>query len=69
VEARGVGELERAIDQAARRLALGLCGATALIGTTVTARDAGAPTWTTPALGAASAALIGALLAGALRRR
>jgi ubiquinone biosynthesis protein len=69
VQARGVGELERAIEHAGRRLALALCGATALIGTTLSARDRAAPRWTTPALGAASAALIGGLLADALRRR
>ena len=69
VQAHGVGDLERAIDHAGRRLALGLCGATALIGTTMSARDAAAPRWATPALGAASAALIGGLLADAMRRR
>ncbi len=69
VQARGIHELERAIGHAGRRLALGLCGATALIATTVTATASDSPAWTIPAFGAASAVLVGGLLADVLRRR
>ena len=69
VQAQGVLELERAIEHAGRRLALGLCGATALIGTTVTATASNRPRWAAPTFAAASAVLVGGLLADVIRRR
>jgi predicted unusual protein kinase regulating ubiquinone biosynthesis (AarF/ABC1/UbiB family) len=62
VRAGGVTELERAIDRVGRRLALGVCGATALAGAAATARRSGAPRWAAPALGATAAVVLADLL-------
>jgi ubiquinone biosynthesis protein len=68
-EPRGTRELETAIEQAGRRLAVGLTAATAMIATAVTATARDRPAWTTPTFGAAAGLLTGRLLIDVLRRR
>jgi predicted unusual protein kinase regulating ubiquinone biosynthesis (AarF/ABC1/UbiB family) len=62
-------ELTSVVSHAGRRIALGLTAASAMVGTAVTSTGARPPRWATPAFGAASAVLTGALLADVLRRR
>ena len=69
VDLRGNLELERAIAQAARRLAVGFAAATALVATAVTAAAGDAAAWATPTFGALAAVLTAALLVDVLRRR
>jgi ubiquinone biosynthesis protein len=57
-----------AINQAGRRIAIGLTAASALVGAALTATAEDAPAWTTPAFGALGAVLSGGLLADGLRR-
>jgi ubiquinone biosynthesis protein len=69
VDQRGREEMERAIGQASRRLALGLTSATAMVATAVTASATHAAGWTTPTFAAAAGLLTGGLLIDILRRR
>jgi ubiquinone biosynthesis protein len=69
IEQRGTSELERAIGQAGRRLAVGLTAATAMIATAVTATASDPPARTTRTFGAAAALLTGGLVVDILRRR
>jgi predicted unusual protein kinase regulating ubiquinone biosynthesis (AarF/ABC1/UbiB family)/nucleotide-binding universal stress UspA family protein len=69
LEVPGVPELERAIERAGRRLALGLCGATALAATAAAAGRPERPRWAVPAFAATAAVLNGGLLADLHGRR
>jgi predicted unusual protein kinase regulating ubiquinone biosynthesis (AarF/ABC1/UbiB family) len=69
VDLRGNRELERAIGRAARRIAVGLAAATAIVATAVTASAASAGAWATPTFGAVAAVLTSVLLFDVFRAR
>jgi ubiquinone biosynthesis protein len=68
VDLRGNYDLEGAIGRAARRIALGLAAAAALVATAVTASAANAAAWATPTFGAAAVVLSAVLLVDVVRR-
>jgi ubiquinone biosynthesis protein len=68
VQMAGNEALTGAINQAGRRIALGLAAATAIVGTAASATAAHRARWTTPTFGASASLLTGALLADVLRR-
>jgi predicted unusual protein kinase regulating ubiquinone biosynthesis (AarF/ABC1/UbiB family) len=68
VDVSGNYDLEGAIGRAARRIALGLAVASALVATAVTASAAEAAEWATPTFGAAAGVLSAVLLVDVLRR-
>jgi predicted unusual protein kinase regulating ubiquinone biosynthesis (AarF/ABC1/UbiB family)/nucleotide-binding universal stress UspA family protein len=68
VEVRSERDLDRAIGQAGRRLALGLAAAAALAATAVTASVHDAAGWAAPTLAAIAAVLVAVLLVDVLGR-